>query len=158
MNKSILFLLFMAGTLSLKAQVTFTDSASTNKKEKKVVQAAGKRALAFYDWYLRYRKTNQAIPTAHAVIDQNTTARMKHTLADNRFEYDVFLANRSFDDSCLLEIIARKIEKNKITLQGRMKGKYANTFHIEMIIQQESWRIDTVAGDEDMTPSEEDKG
>lgn len=158
MKKIILFLLVMAGTLSLEAQVTFTDSASKSKNEKKIMKTAGRRVLAFYDWYLRYRKTNQAIPTAHAVIDQNTTARMKHTLADNRFEYDVFMANRNFDDSCSMQIIARKVEKDKITLQAMVKGKYSYSFHIYMTIQQDSWRIDSVVEDEDMKPSDEDKG
>lgn len=159
MKKMLVFLLLLtAVTMSLHAQVTFADSASTTKSQKKIMQSAGRRVLAFYDWYVRFRKTNHAIPTSHAIIDQNTTARMKNTLADNRFEYDVFMANRFFDDSCSMQLVARKVEKDKITVQAMVKGKYTYTFHVYMTVQQDSWRIDSVVEDEDMKPADEDKG
>ena len=144
-----IFLILLTGFffLNAHADVKIGENPLLSKKENKESAVVVKRVANFYGWYLNYINTNKTRPLHHAVIDQNTTKQMHARAAENTAAYDVFMASDSLDEACHLEIIPAKIEKDQISVEVKVSGKYTYSFHVILRLFKENWCIEDVVND-----------
>ena len=67
--------------------------------------------------------------------------------AENTAAYDVFMGSDSLDEACHLEVIPAKIEKELISVQVKVSGKYTYSFHVTLRMFKENWCIEDVVND-----------